>query len=65
MIRIRNTANDGFGFGSSMNESADKLKIDFYDSCTVVRNANDGFVSGMNESADKFKQCCGCGSVSF
>ena len=48
-----------------MNESADKLKIDFYESCTVVLNANDGFVSGMNESADKFKQCCGCGSVSF
>ena len=41
MIRIRNTANDGFG--SSMNESADKLKIDFYESCSVVPNLNDGF----------------------
>ena len=41
MIRIRNTANDGFG--SSMNESADKLKIDFYESCSVVPNPNDGF----------------------
>ena len=26
-----------------MNESADKLKIDFYESCSVVPNPNDGF----------------------